>query len=249
LRQCYSCGKKVEASQATEHLKECTLLYCPTCGRQCSYAGLLKHKRACAQNDPTEEPIEEPPEVANSSEEVKKEVTRVWRLFSDRVKYSSRPLNTPSPSHRFPRWTSVDCIESAWRNEPLTTVIADFEYDSRLLKYLGHHATFEFALANAKGDWVVRPTTINHRMSLERLSGLLISAQKSQATSSDASPQKMKDDVLISKAQLAKIYKETGWFEETQGHTWEEIAQMIDRYTQVRLTILRNEFLRSNVLY
>jgi hypothetical protein len=54
---------------------------------------------------------------------------------------------------------------NAWSNNSYTTAIVDFEYHSKLLPYMKHEGVFEIALANACGDWIVPPTSINHCIS------------------------------------------------------------------------------------
>jgi hypothetical protein len=66
---------------------------------------------------------------------------------------------------------------NAWTNSPYITVIGDFEYSIGLLETLRHQAIFEFALANAYGNWIVPPTAINHRMSKQEFAEQLMSAQ------------------------------------------------------------------------
>lgn len=50
------------------------------------------------------------------------------------------------------------------KKRPANTLILDCEYNIRYLKLLKDRAVFQIAIANAKGEWVVPCTTINHRV-------------------------------------------------------------------------------------
>jgi hypothetical protein len=54
-------------------------------------------------------------------------------------------------------------------NNPYTTVVVDFEYIPPLATVMRHQSVFQMALANAKSEWIVPPTTINHDMSVLEL--------------------------------------------------------------------------------
>jgi hypothetical protein len=73
-----------------------------------------------------------------------------------------RLLDSKIHYHRSP---SIRHVINTWSNNPYTTVIADFEYHSRLLPCMKHEGIFEIALANANGDWIILPTSINHGIS------------------------------------------------------------------------------------
>jgi hypothetical protein len=69
----------------------------------------------------------------------------------------------------YPRSPSIKHVMKTWSNNPYTTVIADFEYHSRLLPRMKHEGIFEIALANANGDWIIPPASINHGVSTMEL--------------------------------------------------------------------------------
>ncbi|KAF4625135.1 hypothetical protein G7Y89_g13033 [Cudoniella acicularis] len=62
----------------------------------------------------------------------------------------------------YPQSPSIKHIMNAWSVNPYTTVIADFEYHTRFLPYMKHEGIFEIAMANANGEWIIPPTSINH---------------------------------------------------------------------------------------
>lgn len=65
----------------------------------------------------------------------------------------------------FPLTKSIKRVMQEWSNNPRKTIIADFEYNVRLLKTLKHEAIFQIAISNALGEWIVPASTINHCMS------------------------------------------------------------------------------------
>jgi hypothetical protein len=150
--------------------------------------------------------------------------------------------NTPeeSPSRRplkkkeincFPRSQSVDHVESLWNDEPYTAVIADFEYNLVLLNILGHQAVFEVAIANARGGWILLPTTINHQVSPSKLADLLLAANASRTLNDNSGSVKWDrsrhyNELEYWTSLLARFYDQDSG--QTSGCTWGEIVIRID---------------------
>jgi hypothetical protein len=118
----------------------------------------------------------------------------------------------------------------AWKTAPLNTVVADFEYNTKLLPTMKHESVFEIALANANGDWIVPPTSINHSIAISELyqKGVahLLSTQK------DSSQQENREMSFRFRSQIAKYYGSPN-DHETPGLSWEKIAEAIADYTKV----------------
>ena len=87
--------------------------------------------------------------------------SRVWNQSQDTTSLASLLV----PTTKFPLSPSIKRIMKAWVTRPSTTVVADFEYHIALLPTMRHEAVFEIAIANASGDWVIPPVTINHQIS------------------------------------------------------------------------------------
>jgi hypothetical protein len=118
----------------------------------------------------------------------------------------------------------------AWSNAPYTTVVADFEYQTRLISTMKHECVFEIALANANGDLIVAPTSINHVVTISELCQkadvqLLLPQEKPSRHSYN-------EQMYYFRSQMAKYYGSAN-DSETPGLSWEEIADLIDNYTKV----------------
>ena len=121
----------------------------------------------------------------------------------------------------------------AWFNEPYSIVIADFEYHSGVIRSGG---IFELALANAHRDWIVPPTSINHHISTKELYEKAKSHWLSK-TDDDLHMDKHRLEYQRSKFHFWRllILKYYGSISnaETPGLSWEEIADLIDKYTNI----------------
>ena len=87
-------------------------------------------------------------------------------INSEQLHAASANLKLLNRKTHFPWTYSVNRIMQAWFNEPYSIVIADFEYHSGVIR---SGDIFELALANAYGDWIVPPTSINHYISTKEL--------------------------------------------------------------------------------
>ncbi len=99
-----------------------------------------------------------------------------WRRYKHDLKIQSevnpqRLVSGKLLDHKtyFPRTPSIECVLSAWTDNPFTTVAVDFDYNTYLLGAMKHEAIFEIALANARGDWIVPPRSMNHGISILEL--------------------------------------------------------------------------------
>jgi hypothetical protein len=114
----------------------------------------------------------------------------------------------------------------AWTENPYTTIIADFEFDSHLLDTLRHEAIFQIAIVNALREWIVSPTSINHGLStleyFEKLSSASLKHRRGNNTYSG----------LLWKGQFAMHYGNVNDLP-TRGISWNEIGNLIDSYTTV----------------
>lgn len=87
-------------------------------------------------------------------------------INSQQLLAASANLKLLNHNTQFPRTHSIDRIMQAWSNGLYSIVIADFEYHRGLIRSEG---IFEPALANAHGNWIVPPTSINHHISTKEL--------------------------------------------------------------------------------
>jgi len=126
----------------------------------------------------------------------------------------------------FPLTMPIQRIMTAWFNDPYTTIIADFEYDVQLLPTLSHEAIFQIAVANALGEWIVPPSSINHCMStLEYFKKLKLCSQQHRRGNNTYHG-------LLWKGQFAMHYGNVDEIP-TRGISWNEIGDMVDSYTKV----------------
>lgn len=217
----------------SKHQTECVLPVCPFCSSSFTAAKIPAHKRLCATNFFQGQLMSTTPGRNIERPKARQINLGIWGGAQKEI-----PSLNDSPINCFPRSVFVDRVESSWMNEAFTTVIADFEYSSRRLNTMGHYAIFEIALANARGDWIVPPTTINHRVSLNELARLLMTANGSQEPTAHDRPKydrsRFKTELDYWRAYLARFYDRES--DETKGCTWEEIAAKIDQYVQVSQT-------------
>ncbi|RAL16254.1 uncharacterized protein BO97DRAFT_420564 [Aspergillus homomorphus CBS 101889] len=109
-----------------------------------------------------------------------------------------------------------------WSSKPKNVGVLDVEYSPLLLPRFGHLGVFELALANADEDWIIPCTKIDHGMSVRKLADHILSLAvdiRSEA-------------YYMALSMLKTHYGEGDWSERTSGHTWAEIAQMLECYTE-----------------
>jgi hypothetical protein len=138
-------------------------------------------------------------------------------------------------------------IRREWFGNPHATIILDFEYHSQLLGVMKEEAVFQVAIANAREDWIVPQTSINHCIStleLHRKAGTLWATAHKKIAKDDLSAQ---DQSMAEwgrwTASILKFYGHTS-SNRTPGLTWQEIAAMIREYTKVSRFIIKGERFR-----
>jgi hypothetical protein len=124
-----------------------------------------------------------------------------------------------SPNTAYPLTSAIQMVMNAWYNNPHATMIVDIEYSSSAFSIFGPDAVFQIAIADARGDWIVPLTTINHRLPKRTLferAHLLGWTE---------------DRFKYEKAAI-KFYGVAN-DNETEGLTWEEVGRLLKRHTEV----------------
>jgi hypothetical protein len=120
----------------------------------------------------------------------------------------------------------------AWVKGPYSIVIADFVYHPGLIRFEG---IFELALANVHGELVL-PTSINHHISTKELHEKAKSHWLSK-THDNPHINEYRREYLCSqfyywRSLILKFYESID-NTQTPSLSWEEIADLIDKYTSV----------------
>lgn len=161
--------------------------------------------------------------------------------FQEHVAYCSGPLGQPAQTFdagqvsktlldrrtEFPGFPSIRRVMKGWSTHPSKVIIVDFEYDSRILPIMRHEAVFQIAIINACGDWIVPPVSINHGISTSQL-------QEKVSSTLSSLPRRGRINIprTTIHRQLVKFYGTIGE-DETPGHSWAEIADILESYTKV----------------
>jgi len=164
--------------------------------------------------------------------------SRVWNQSQDTTSLASLLV----PTTKFPLSPSIKRIMKAWVTRPSTTVVADFEYHIALLPTMRHEAVFEIAIANASGDWVIPPVTINHQISSSELCDRLTQGLNLLRDVPRVSKAVSGEDVGILRYQLDRFYGPSATAC-APSLTWAEIAELLDKYIQVCVGRILFQFL------
>jgi hypothetical protein len=105
-----------------------------------------------------------------------------------------------------------------------------------------HEAVFEIAIANASGDWVIPPVTINHQILLSELCNRLTQGLNLLRDVPRVSKAVSGEDVGILRYQLDRFYGPPATAC-TPSLTWAEIAKLLDKYIQVCVGRILFQFL------
>lgn len=154
-------------------------------------------------------------------------------INSQQLLAASANLKLLGHNTQFPRTHSIDSIMQAWSNDPHSIVIADFEHHPGLIRSEG---IFELALANAHGNWIVPPSSINHHISTEELyekaKSHLLSKTRDNPHINEYRLEHLRTQFYYWRSLILKYYGSID-DAETPGLSWEEIADLIDKYTSV----------------
>lgn len=154
-------------------------------------------------------------------------------INSQQLLAASANLKLLGHNTQFPRTHSIDSIMQAWSNDPHSIVIADFEYHPGLIRSEG---IFELALANAHGNWIVPPTSINHHISTkelyEKAKSHWLSKTRDNPHINEYRLEHLRTQFYYWRSLILKYYGSID-DAETPGLSWEEIADLIDKYTSV----------------
>jgi hypothetical protein len=90
-----------------------------------------------------------------------------------------------------------------------------------------HEAVFQVAIANACGDWIVPPVSINHAISTSQPQENILST-----LSSLLGRRRLNIPRIAVHRQLVKFYGMIGE-DETPDRSWAEIADILESYTKV----------------
>lgn len=141
---CSRCIKHIPRDQMPKHHTECELPICPLCSAPLPAGRIPRHKRFCAAN------IFRAQLRSTTSGQNTEQVRTLQIPASPLRAWGSATKESPSRLsggnggiNSFPRTVSIYRVEKYWTNRRFTIVIADFEFNSRLLNVLEHHAIFE----------------------------------------------------------------------------------------------------------
>jgi hypothetical protein len=201
-RICPQCNASVFARQYDKHLQTCTVVYCRICRKSNILLDEIKeHKERCSHRSRG---------LNTSIPLCDKQVTRTLL----------------APDTCFPISEAIKRTMKAWTEEPLNTIVADFEFfrHTNWDKSPSEFALFplQIAMANANGEWIVPVTSINY--------GLPMRAMFDQGKSL---PNNV--DRYAWEGMLHKFYGNADIDAITPGMTWTDIANRIDNYVQVRI--------------
>jgi hypothetical protein len=234
--KCKRCGRQQPLNQFEEHMSTCQFVRCGICHMRFSHTSIFEdHQGPCAERSraaryqatsAVKNTAINRQVVAQIRQDLKVELTADTGTISKGL-LSAMLLNSKSC---YPQSPAIKRVMDAWTKTPHNVVIADFEYSTRLLSTMKHECVFEIALANANGDWIVPPTSINHKITISEL------FQKGVAyllpSQGDSSQHNHTDRIHRFRSQIAKYYGSSNK-SETPGLSWEEIAEAIADYIKV----------------
>jgi len=201
-RLCGRCQRIIPLDDYDHHQATCSYIPCLKCYARMPLAALADHKVTCAG----------PLYLFTAKHQPDDYATALRAIFN--------------PKQAFPLTPSVFRVMKAWTKNPYTTIIVDFEYDTYILNTLKHEGVFQIAAANALGEWIVPPTSINHGMStLEFFKKLESNHLKPRANNNTLRASFWKKQFALHYGAVDDL--------PTQGISWGEIGGMIDSYTKV----------------
>lgn len=142
--------------------------------------------------------------------------------------------NLLNPKINFPKTPSIEKVMILWSKSPYTTAVLDFEYHSECLAEMKEKGVFQLAIANALGEWIVPPTTINHQISTSDLSSKgwkVLEAKYNNLPLDGHTKTQLIKAWRIWQASIVKFYGQSSE-DETSGLTWDEIALQLRTYTE-----------------
>lgn len=231
-KTCSGCKRRIALDKLDEHCTKCESKPCRKCNTILpNLLAFEAHRMNC---------IKKRCENIEQQRGLKQKLNNgIWRSkrskadSSENVQHANaRWLNEDT----FPLCASIMRVMEVWTKKPRTVAVADFEYASGILDINKHEAVFEIAVADANGDWIVRPTSINHRISQQELWERYMAAYNKyhdQGTPELADQKRASQRLAIFRANFAKYYGGGGGSQLTVGRTWEEIAGEIDEHTKV----------------
>ncbi|KAJ5405069.1 hypothetical protein N7465_006353 [Penicillium sp. CMV-2018d] len=211
-----------------QHLLTCKIAICDICKRRFATAAALREHQTAGC-------LAQPQQPSSDSHGLS---LGIWksnrpRGFSLSI-WKSKAPNNLSEGHsldwlsaNFPLTPGVHRVLKTWVDSPNTVAIGDFEYSVHFAKILKHQAVVEFSLANAKGEWIVPRTTINHGMAKGRYAALMRFTYDERR---ESNPALYGAEFGRAMMMIRKFYGQGDWTEETPGLTWAQIAQIIEEY-------------------
>jgi hypothetical protein len=125
-----------------------------------------------------------------------------------------------SPLWRNP---SISAVAQIWHNSPQNVALCDIE-TSYICNATSHTDIYEVAIMDARGEWIIQPTTIHHRLPKKELA----------CTGRE----------LSGRTRKAQIRKHYGEFDDTEAigiggrsATWQEIGQALQSYVDKHGTL------------
>jgi len=144
--------------------------------------------------------------------------------------------NLLNPKIKFPKTPSIEKVMILWSKSSYTTAVLDFEYHSECLAEMKEKGVFQVAIANALGEWIVPPTTINHQIPTLDLSSKgwkVLEAKYNNLPLDGHTKTQLIKAWRMWQASIVKFYGQLSE-DETSGLTWDEIALQLRTYTEVR---------------
>lgn len=219
VAKCPNCRSRIKCDELPQHLLTCEVAICNICNRRFAHAAALREHQTPGCLAQPQQPSSDTPHGFSLS---------IWNP------------NTPNPlseghsfdwlSAIFPLTPDVHRVMKLWGDSPDTVSIGDFEYFPKFLKMLKHQAVVEFSLANAKGEWIVPRTTINHGMSIGQYAALIRFIYDKRR---ESNPALQCGEFGRAMMMLRKFYGRGDWTQQTPGLTWAQISQMIEEYIEV----------------
>lgn len=102
-----------------------------------------------------------------------------------------------------------------WKEKPRNVLIIDLEYVAGSVNSLGEFATFEIAIADVEGKWIVEQTTIDHGLTVGQLAKKIQLAHEKRVAGRQAAVH-----TRMRGHSLKKFYG-SDWTRCTPGLTWD----------------------------
>lgn len=211
--RCSSCLSRFQTGEALlKHRKTCAVYKCPGClDRLFNHDTYRAHRMICL--------VCIQPRCSRQCSEVSHGLcSHHEQLGKQKASMAAVLLDRSSP---YPVSNAIRRTWHAWTNEPMNTVIIDFEFFSPV----AYDRVFQIAMANARGEWIVPQTNINHKKPTADL--VVVDCRQFRRAGG----------YWDNADTICNVY---GSVNDTlmSGLTWKEISDQIDQYTRVGIQYL-----------